>query len=192
MHLTVHLEGLPQLAGEKIDEVIPTATRAPILRVTNPGGTMPTLPAAVQHISAVSGSAPELSDIQRERMEMLEMFNAPHNLPAAVFAEMAGKSRRWISYEIQAKRVLALSLGNRGQRVPNWHLDPLKHRLVQAVLKHSQDAGSWEIYRALLNPHRMLEDRTPIEAVTSANFHEAVMAACFTLKSSESSSPQRA
>ena len=185
MHLTVHLEGVPQLAGEKIDEVIPAMTPAPILLVTKAGNTMPTLPAAVQRISAVSGPTPEFSDIQRERMEMLEMFNAPHNLPAAVFAEMVGKSRRWISYEIQARRVLALSLGNQGQRVPDWHLDPLKHKLVQAVLKHSLDADSWKIYRALLNPQRMLEGRTPIGAVTSANFHEAVMAVCFTLKSSE-------
>ena len=153
---------------------------------------MPTLPAAAQRLSAVSGPAPGLSDIQRERMEMLEIFNAPHNLPAAVFAEMAGKSRRWISHEVQAKRVLALSLGNQGRRVPDWHLDPLKHKLVQAVLKHSQDADSWAIYRALLNPHGVLDGRAPIEAVTSANFHEAVMAACFTLRSSESASLQSA
>lgn len=191
MYLTVHLEGVPQLVGD-LDEVMPPMTSAPILLVTKPGNTMPTLPAAVQRISAVSGTTPEFSDIQRKRMEMLEMFNAPHNLPAAVFAEMAGKSRRWISYEIQARRVLALNLGNQGRRVPDWHLDPLKHKLVQAVLKHSQDADSWELYRALLNPHRMLEGRTPIEAVTSANFHEAVMAVCFTLKSSENSSLQSA
>lgn len=184
MPITIRLEGVPQLAGG-FDEVVPTATRAPILGATSAGSTMPTLPAAAQRISAVSGLALGLSDIQRERMEMLEMFNAPHNLPVAVFAEMAGKSRRWISYEVQAKRVLALSLGNQGRRVPDWHLDPLKHKLVQAVLKHSQDADSWAIYRALLNPHGVLDGRTPIEGVTSANFHEAVMAACFTLKSSE-------
>ncbi len=77
---------------------------------------------------------------------MLEMFNAPHNLPAAVFAEMAGKSRRWIGYEVQARRVLALGLGSQGRRVPNWHLASLKHKLVQAVLKHSQGADSWDIY----------------------------------------------
>ena len=185
MHLTVHLEGVPQL-GDGIDEVIPAMAPAPIQLVTKPGSTMPALSAAIQRISAVSGPTSERSDVQRERMELLEMFNAPHNLPAAVFAEMAGKSRRWISYEIQSRRVLALSLGNQGQRVPDWHLDPLKHKLVQAVLKHSQDADSWEIYRALLKPHRMLEGSTPIVAVTSENFHEAVLAAYFTLKSSES------
>lgn len=192
MPLTIHLEGVPQLAGG-FDEVVPSAaTRASILRVTSPERTMPTLPAAVQRISVISGPASELSDMQRERMAMLKMFNAPHNLPAAVFAEMAGKSRRWISYEIQARRVLALSLGNQGQRVPDWHFDAMKHKLVQAVLKHSQGVDSWAIYRALLNPHGMLDGCAPIEAVTSANFHEAVMAACFTLKSSENSSLQSA
>ena len=76
-----------------------------------------------------------LSDIQRQRMELVDVFEAPHNLPVAEYAKMAGKSRRWISYEIKAGNLLALNLGNRGQRVPDWHLDPVKHALIQAVLK---------------------------------------------------------
>ena len=90
--------------------------------------------------SAAGGSAPigaplVPSDIQRERMELFDVFEAPHNLPVAAFAKMAGKSRRWISYEIKAGNLLALNVGNRGQRVPDWHLDPLKHELIQSVLK---------------------------------------------------------
>src|SRR5690606_1896726 len=71
------------------------------------------------------------SDIQRERMELFDVFEAPHNLPVAAFAKMAGKSRRWISYEIKAGNLLALNVCNRGQRVPDWHLDPLKQELIQ-------------------------------------------------------------
>jgi hypothetical protein len=66
-----------------------------------------------------------------ERMELFDVFEAAHNLPVAAFAKMAGKSRRWISYEIKAGNLLALNVGNRGQRVPDWHLDPVKHALIQ-------------------------------------------------------------
>src|SRR3546814_16961505 len=85
------------------------------------------------------------SDIQRERMELFDVFEAPHNLPVAAFAKMAGKSRRWISYEIKAGNLLALNVGNRGQRVPDWHLDPLKHELIQSVLKLPRGADPWQI-----------------------------------------------
>lgn len=177
--LTIHLEGVPQL-GEEFERAA-AMTSAPIL-VTMPGVGIPSLPAAVRRIPAVLGAAIQQTDFQRERMERLEMFNAPHNLPAAVFAALSGKSRRWISYEIQARRVLALSLGNQGQRVPDWQLDPLKHELVQVVLQHLPDSDAWDIYRALLDPHEILEGNAPIEAVTPSNFQEAVMAACFTLR----------
>jgi formylglycine-generating enzyme required for sulfatase activity len=50
-------------------------------------------------------------------MALFDVFEAPHNLPVAAFAKMAGKSRRWISYEIKAGNLLALNVGNRGQRV---------------------------------------------------------------------------
>src|SRR3546814_9161945 len=69
---------------------------------------------------------------------------------------MAGKSRRWISYEIKAGNLLALNVGNRGQRVPDWHLDPLKHELIQSVLKLTRGADPWQIYHALLQPRSML------------------------------------
>lgn len=36
---------------------------------------------------------PILTDIQRERAEMLATFEAPYNFPLPVFAKLAGKSR---------------------------------------------------------------------------------------------------
>ena len=47
---------------------------------------------------------------QRQRMELVDVFEAPHNLPVAEYAKMAGKSRRWIGYEIKAGNLLALNL----------------------------------------------------------------------------------
>ena len=41
---------------------------------------------------------PHVSDIQRERAEMLATFEASSNLPLLVFARLAGKSRDQIPY----------------------------------------------------------------------------------------------
>jgi hypothetical protein len=117
-----------------------------------------------------------LSDIQRERIKLIDVFEAPHNLPVVEFAKMAGKSRRWISYEIKAGNLLALQVGNRGQRVPDWHLDPIKHALIQAVLKLARGADPWQIYNALLQPRSMLNGRSAVESVTVGNLDQLVMA----------------
>ncbi len=118
-----------------------------------------------------------IPSIQRERMLLLDQLEAPHNLSVAEYAQLVGKSRRWISYEIQAGHLLAIHLGNRGQRVPDWHLDPIKHALIQNVLQHvPRSVDSWAIYHALLHPHDALGARSPIEAVTAENLLQMVQA----------------
>jgi hypothetical protein len=89
-------------------------------------------------------------------MKRLETFQAPHNVRVVEFAKLVGKSRRWISYEIRAGNLLAVSMGNRGLRVPCWHLDPLKHNLIQTILKHAAGVEAWRIYDALSQPHHQL------------------------------------
>ncbi|RYP55621.1 hypothetical protein DL771_012255 [Monosporascus sp. 5C6A] len=126
-----------------------------------------------------------LSDVQRKRMELVDVFESPHNLPVVEFAKMAGKSRRWISYEIKAGNLLALNLGNRGQRVPDWHLDPLKHELVQSVMKLSRGADPWQIYHALLQPRAMLRGRSALEGATANNLDKIIMAVVTSVKASE-------
>ena len=126
-----------------------------------------------------------LSDIQRQRMELVDVFEAPHNLPVAEYAKMAGKSRRWISYEIKAGNLLELNLGNRGQRVPDWHLDPVKHALIQAVLKLTRGADPWQIYNALLQPRAMLRGGSALESVSATNLDKIIMAVSTTVKESE-------
>ncbi|HDT1677159.1 TPA: tyrosine-type recombinase/integrase [Enterobacter hormaechei subsp. steigerwaltii] len=187
MHLTVHLEGVPEVPDEVPEGAEAAIAPAPIVLVSKPGAGMPTLPDTVHRLSAITGprTPPVLSESQREQLERLDIFNSPHLLSAADFAKMAGKSRRWISYEISGRKMLALSLGNLGQRVPEWHFTPLKHKLIQAVLKFARDADSWEIYRALSGPHDDFKGLAPIEAVTAENLHEVVMAVCFSLKDSQ-------
>jgi len=118
-------------------------------------------------------------------MELVDVFEAPHNLPVVEFAKMAGKSRRWISYEIKAGNLLALNIGNRGQRVPDWHLEPTKHALIQAVLKLNRDAEPWHIYHALVAPCPSLRGRMAIESVTNDNLDRLISMVSMSVREGE-------
>ncbi|MDG9757908.1 tyrosine-type recombinase/integrase [Pseudomonas sediminis] len=186
------LESIPAIFDQQIPTFPPKPARSPALLVTaKPGDTIPPVSAAANRLPAItpprSIMQKPLSDIQRERMELFDAFEAPHNLPVVEFASMAGKSRRWISYEIQAGNLLALQVGNRGQRVPDWHLNPLKHSLIQAILKLNRSATSWQIYHALLKPHAALRDRSALDALTEDNLEELIMIVSMGLKNNEQS-----
>ncbi len=80
---------------------------------------------------------------------MLEVYESPHNLPITTFAKLAGKSRDQVSREIKVKRLLTLSLGNRGtggQSIPDWQLDPQCQDLTRTLLKQAEDVDSWRGY----------------------------------------------
>ncbi|MGJ5843031.1 tyrosine-type recombinase/integrase [Pseudomonas aeruginosa] len=190
--LTIHLEGVPVVSADEAaanESRKPAAVPAPILIVTKPGDAMPLVSAQTHRLPAVplprSAMEEPLSDIQRERMALVDVFEAAHNLPVVEYAKMAGKSRRWISYEIKAGNLLALNLGNRGQRVPDWHLDPVKHALIQAVLKLNRGADPWQIYHALLQSRATLRGRSALESVTATNLDKLIMAVSTTVKESE-------
>lgn len=177
MHLTITLQGLPTIAGQAATQPPVVDLAAPQLIVTPPTPDMPAAPASVQRLPAVGlpeYARPRLSEVQRERLQLLEMFEAPHNLSVADYAKLAGKSRRWITYEIQAGNLLSIHMGNRGQRVPDWQLDPLKRRLVQSVLKQlPRGIDTWDIYHALLRSYDALGARAAIEAVCATNLQLA-------------------
>lgn len=115
-----------------------------------------------------------VSDIQRTRAEMLEIYEAATNLPLLSFARLAGKSRDQINRDIKPRRLLSLSLGNRGQRIPDWQLDPLKHKLVLAVFKSLPQLEAWDVYRLLSEPHDRLKGRTPLDVVQPGNFERTL------------------
>ena len=119
---------------------------------------------------------PVLTDIQREHAMMLAIFEASRNLPLAVFAKLAGKSRPQINREIEGRRLLSLTMGNRGQRIPDWQLDPLRQRFTHIVLERTEGVDGWNLYRALSEPLDALEGRSPVDAVTACNLHEVATA----------------
>lgn len=118
---------------------------------------------------------PVLTDIQRERALMLATFESSHCLPLPAFAKLVGKSRHQINRDIQARRLLSLSMGNRGQRIPDWQLDPVRQDFTRAVLARV-DLDSWIIYRALCEPVEPLGGLCPLEAVVTGAAREAMHA----------------
>ncbi len=179
-HLTIRIDGVPAMA--EVEEVVgavsttaepavpgvPPVVATSIVVTPNNGGI------TFQRLSQVPpppvhAPEPEVSAIQREREEMLAIYESPNNLPVSLFGKLAGKSKDQINRELKAGKLLAISLGNRGQRVPDWQLVPLKHKLAQALMKQCPHADPWDLYRLLTQPHPDLGDRAAIDAVTPTN-----------------------
>ena len=110
---------------------------------------------------------PSATDLQRGRRALLDAFEQPHNLPLPAFARLAHKSRQMIYKDLAARprRLLALSVGPRRQRLPDWQLDPSGLRLTRQVLERAPDVDAWTVYRALSEPFEALGGRAPVEAV---------------------------
>jgi hypothetical protein len=190
--LTIRLEGaasLPSLESANANAVLYSsgfpATTVPAFKmsvsnepVLNAAQYSPVLPAPTQTEQLRD---PQVSDIQRQRAEMLATYEASNNLPLLVFAKLAGKSRDQINRDIKARRLLSLSLGNRGQRIPDWQLDPLRHKLVLAALARFPDVDAWRLYRAVCEPHERLKGRSPIDVLTLENFDVTTRIVCSVL-----------
>lgn len=119
---------------------------------------------------------PRETEIQRGRAAMLEAFEQPHNLLLPDFARLANKSRQQIYKDIEARRLLALNVGPRGRRLPDWQLDPVKQRLTQIVLQAAPEVDAWTLYRALSEPLEGLAGRSPVEAVTADSVDDVAKA----------------
>lgn len=181
-HLTIRIEGVPAMAEEEEpaatvavppEASVPPVVAAPIVMTPNDAGIR------FQRLSQVPPPPtrppePEVSAIQREREEMLAIYESPSCLPVPLFGKLAGKSKDQISRELKAGKLLSISLGNRGQRVPDWQLVPLKHKLAQVLMRQCPQADSWELYRMLTRPHPDLGDRAAIDLVTPSNLGTVV------------------
>ena len=119
---------------------------------------------------------PSAMDMQRGRVLMLKEFRKPHNLPVTDFAQLAGKSRQQIYKDVELRRLLALSIGARGQRIPDWQLDVTRKKLTQALLEKARDVDEWTLYYALSEPNEGLSGRAPLDAVTPGNLGKVLSA----------------
>lgn len=186
-HLTIRIDGVPVLdesngvsseqdGAAMTPAALPVMGGVPVHRLS----AVPARPVTEPVVEVV------ISDLQRERMEMLAIYEAADNLPVVQFAKLAGKSKDQINREIKAGKLLTISIGNRGQRVPEWQFDPLKQRLVQAVMKQMKEVDSWQLYRALMQPREPLGG-SAVEVVSAANLNEVITGVCCDLMSRQES-----
>ncbi len=127
-------------------------------------------------LHAATRWAPGETEIQRGRALLLEAFDQSHNLPLSEFARLASKSRQQICKDIDARRLLALNVGPRRQKLPDWQLDPVKQRLTETVLKGAADVDNWTLYRALNEPLEGLAGLSPVDAVKAASVDDIARA----------------
>lgn len=172
LHLTIRIDGLRMLNEGGVVAVPERMGALSILSTTTTGTSVHRLTAVPPRLIVSPEHEEVLSDLQRKRMEMLLAYEAPHNLPVVQFARLAGKSRDQINREIKSRKLLTLSLGNRGQRVPEWQLESTKSLLVQAIMKWCPDVDSWHLYEVLQQPRKSLQERSLIETVSESNFDE--------------------
>lgn len=119
---------------------------------------------------------PSATDLQRGRMQMLKEFNTPQNLPLAQFAKLANKSRQQVYKDVAAKRLLSLSVGTRGQRIPDWQLDHVRLELTRLLLSKAANVDEWTLFHALSGPLESLHGKTPVEVVHKSNMNKVLSA----------------
>lgn len=160
---------LQAFVHERIEAVaLPTALEAQTVEQT--------LARKAAALRADARWAPGETDIQRGRAALLDAFDQPHNLPLPEFARLAGKSRQQIYKDIIARRLLALNVGPRGQKLPDWQLDPVKQQLTRAVLQKVEGIDNWTIYRTLSEPLEGLGGHSPVDAVTPGSIDDVARA----------------
>lgn len=121
---------------------------------------------------------PGATDIQHGRALQLAAFAQAHLLPLRDFARLAGKSRQQVYKDIGARRLLALDVGRRGRKLPDWQLVPQGRALTEAVLERATSIDDWTLYRALSEPLEGLGGRSPVAAVTMDSVEEIAGVVC--------------
>jgi integrase len=152
--LTIRLEGTaPLLAAEggASTSLVYDVASAPKRVTASLGAEGDASRPGAREEGAVVADEPVVSDIQRERLAMLAAYEAPTNLTVPDFARLAGMSREQVSREIKAGRLLAISLGNRGLRIPDWQLDSVRLAQTQKVLATGCAIGPWDVFWMLSN-----------------------------------------
>lgn len=157
------------------------SVKTPPANPANPTGEAALLPDILQQLTSQAQAlrAPDswhasASELQRGRMQMLKEFNSPSNLPLAQYAHLANKSRQQLYKDVTAKRLLALSIGNRGLRIPDWQLTPDALELTRQLLAKAGTVDEWTLFHALSEPYEALHHQTPVAAVNKSNLDQVL------------------
>lgn len=117
---------------------------------------------------------PSASQLRRGRALMLKELRKRHNLTLVQFAARAGKSRQQICRDLRVRRLLALSVGSYGLRIPDWQLDTVKARLARSLMARAPNVDMWTLYQVLTEPAEALSEKTPIRAISPTNGKDVI------------------
>lgn len=120
--------------------------------------------------------APSMANIEQGRNIMLSHFQNPSNVWIAEFAKRSGKSPQHIYTDIAARRLLTLTIEDRGTKVPDWQIDKTRRALTQAVLNGAAGIDNWTIYLVLSEPVEAFLDCSPITAVRTHGVEKVAQA----------------
>ena len=112
---------------------------------------------------------PSRFSLRRGRAVQVKVFNKPENLPVPLFARYARKSTLQVLRDIRHRRLLALSLGSRGMRIPAWQLQPSARKLTQGVLQGAKKGDELTIYFVLAAREEAVGGRVAVDTVRFGN-----------------------
>ncbi|MEN9865460.1 MAG: hypothetical protein RL748_1050, partial [Pseudomonadota bacterium] len=92
----------------------------------------------------------------------------------AQYAHLANKSRQQLYKDVAARRLLALSVGSRGLRIPDWQLAPDALELTRQLLAKAGTIDEWTLFHALSEPYEALQNQSPVVAVSKANLDQVL------------------
>jgi hypothetical protein len=132
----------------------------------------------VTYTEAPMGSCqwkPSGADLQRGRTAMLRAFSHPHNLPLIQFSRQANKSRHTIVRDVAARRLLALKVGARGLRIPDWQLDATCLKLTRTLMASAPEIDGWTWVSALTTVRDKWDGKTALEVVRPSNLNKTAL-----------------
>lgn len=154
-----------QLAAERTTNAVPPQVTADMV-------------ARAKALEAPVPYRPTQAEMLRGRMLQLAELRCKSNLSIARYGALARKSRQQLYKEISARKLLAISIGRRITRVPDWQLAPAPLALTQSVLAQATHVDSWTIYRALSLPDDAFNGKPPVAAVTPAKVKDVAELIC--------------
>ena len=140
-------------------------------------------PDSTAALTDVAGRIPSLAEaLEREPLKQLAEYLCPNNIPVTQYGILVNKSRQQIYKDLDAGRLLGISLHARGVRLPNWQLMPAQASLTREVLKRLPDEDPWKVYWALKVAGEDLDHYAPITIVTLSQVDKVADVVCARLR----------
>ena len=150
----------PHFRASKPQTTLHAGSRRQSCSSRSQGDAMPMVSAAAHRLPAVPpprSAAPLVpSDIQRERMELFDVFEAPHNLPCRCVCQDGRQVPQVDQLRDQGGQPAGVERGQPRPARAGLAPRPTQARTDPVRPEAEPGCGPWQIYHALLQPRSML------------------------------------